>query len=227
MQAQSVTPNLIQLTKFGLVNAYLVREDDGFTLVDTAMRAADEIIAAATEAGAEIKRILITHAHTDHVGSVDALVAKLGRDLPVLISETDGKLLAGEPVDFGPGGKQRGGFSKLSIRPGTVAVGETIGHLEAVAAPGHTPGQLAFRDTRDNSLIAGDAYHTVGGDAHVPSHFSLPFPFPALATCNRPQALETAKALRALDPSVLVVGHGRPLTTPAASMDRAITAAGG
>ena len=35
MKTTTVTPNLIQLTRLGFVNAFLVREDDGFTLVDT------------------------------------------------------------------------------------------------------------------------------------------------------------------------------------------------
>ena len=51
MNRKQVTPNLTQLTKFGLMNAYLVREDDGLTLVDTMMSAADDLIAAAAGGG--------------------------------------------------------------------------------------------------------------------------------------------------------------------------------
>ncbi|MGI8863878.1 MAG: hypothetical protein ACR2JH_05675 [Solirubrobacteraceae bacterium] len=39
MRTTSVPDNLIQLTRVRFVNAYLVREDDGFTLVDTTVRA--------------------------------------------------------------------------------------------------------------------------------------------------------------------------------------------
>ena len=35
MQSTNITDNLIQLTRYRFVNAFLVREDDGFTLVDT------------------------------------------------------------------------------------------------------------------------------------------------------------------------------------------------
>ena len=74
MREQEITPSLIQLTRFHFVNAYLVREDDGFTLVDTTMGgAAEDLIAAADRAGAPIRRIALTHGHGDHVGSVDAL----------------------------------------------------------------------------------------------------------------------------------------------------------
>ena len=48
MSTTQINQNLIQITRYRFVNAFLVREDDGFTLVDTTMpRAADELIAAA------------------------------------------------------------------------------------------------------------------------------------------------------------------------------------
>jgi glyoxylase-like metal-dependent hydrolase (beta-lactamase superfamily II) len=93
-----------------------------------------------------------------------------------------------------------------------------------IASPGHTPGHVAFLDTRDNSLIAGDAFSSIGGMS-VPSRLHLRFPLPYVATGNRPQALESAKALSALNPSVLVVGHGRATQNPRAAMDAAIATA--
>jgi hypothetical protein len=51
------------------------------------------------------------------------------------------------------------------------------------------------------------------------------FPFPAWATWHKPTALETAKKLRALNPSLLAVGHGKVLTDPLAEMDQAIATA--
>jgi len=225
MKSTTITPHLIQLTKFGLMNAYLVREDDGFTLIDTTMNAADDLLQAASDAGAPIQRIALTHAHTDHVGSVDQLRATLGPEVPVLLSEPDTKLLAGESVDFGPGGKQRGTYPKLTTAVDTVlAPGDMVGSLRVVASPGHTPGHVAFLDTRDNSLIAGDAFSSVGGLA-VPSRPHWRFPLPWIATGNRPQALESARALRALDPSALALGHGPALTDPTAAMDAAIATA--
>ena len=51
------------------------------------------------------------------------------------------------------------------------------------------------------------------------------FPFPALATWNRPAALASARRLRALNPTRLAVGHGEVLEAPAPAMEAAIARA--
>src|SRR6476469_9645836 len=99
VKTTAVTDHLTQLTRLRFVNAYLVREDDGFTLVDTTMGgAADDLIAAATQAGGAIRRIALTHGHGDHVGSLDALKQRLGGEVEVLMPELDARILAGEKV---------------------------------------------------------------------------------------------------------------------------------
>ena len=86
MKVTSATNNLIQLTRLVAFNCYLVREDDGFTLIDTNMGGqAQAIMKAADELGLPIVRIVLTHAHVDHVGSLDALHEALP-DVPVAIS---------------------------------------------------------------------------------------------------------------------------------------------
>ena len=220
--------HLVKITKAGFVNAYLVREDDGFTLVDTLLpRSADGILEAATQQGGTINRILLTHAHGDHVGSVDELVEKLG-SVEMLISTRDARFIGGDR-SLDPSeqqGKPRGSWRTLKTKPSrTIEPGEQIGSLEVLASPGHTPGHVSFLDTRDRSLIAGDAWVTLGGVATLDKP-SWRFPLPAMASWHKPTSLESSRQLRALEPSRLAVGHGPVIEAPGPKMDAAIAKSG-
>ena len=90
MRTTTITSTLTQLTRMRFVNAFLVREDDGFTLVDTTTGgAADDLIAAATALGGDIRRVAMTHGHGDHIGSADAIKERLGDAVEVLVPEAD------------------------------------------------------------------------------------------------------------------------------------------
>ena len=223
MKTTPLNDHLIQLTRYGFVNAYLVREDDGFTLVDTTMpRTGDALIAAAAAAGAPIRRIALTHGHGDHVGSVGELKDKLGADVQVLLPELDARILAGEKVVEG---KLTGSWPKVTWTPDVrLAPGDTVGSLEVIASPGHSPGHVAFLDARDRTLIAGDVFTTFG-TTQVSNHYYWRFPLAAMATFDKAEDLRSARALRALDPALLVVGHGRAVPSPAPAMDAAIARA--
>jgi glyoxylase-like metal-dependent hydrolase (beta-lactamase superfamily II) len=223
-------PSLSRISRLGFVNAYLVGEDDGLTLIDTMIGGSQKaILAAAADIGQPIVRIALTHAHADHIGSLDALRKELP-DAEVIISTRDARLLKkdktpepGEPEDA----KYRGGYSGAATEPTRlVDGGDRIGSLEVVASPGHTPGHIAFLDTRDRTLIAGDAYSTLGGVA-VPAKYYWRFPLVYSATWHRPTALASARELRALEPSRLAAGHGKIVESPLAAMDAAIKRAEG
>src|SRR6266852_8914399 len=96
MKVRASSNNLFQLTHVVAFNCYLLREDDGFTLIDTNMSGqAQAIMREANKLGLPIIRILLTHAHIDHVGSLDALHEALPNAL-VAISERDARLLSGD-----------------------------------------------------------------------------------------------------------------------------------
>ena len=218
---------LHRVSRLGFVNCYLVVEDDGLTLVDTMLPgSAKRILAAARGIGQPIVRIVLTHAHGDHVGSLDALAGEVS-EAEVSIGARDARLLTGDKtLDPGePDDKLRGSYPGTATRPGrTLEAGERVGSLEVVPAPGHTPGQVALLDTRDRTLLCADAFSTLGGVA-TSAKPNPRFPLPALATWHRPTALESARALRALDPSRLAPGHGKVVEQPSAAMDAAIAKA--
>ncbi|MBE3558792.1 MAG: MBL fold metallo-hydrolase [Ktedonobacteraceae bacterium] len=224
MKIRTYGDHLIQLTRLGMINCYFVREDDGFTLVDTGMAgSARQILAAAQQLGQPIVRILLTHAHVDHVGSLDAL-HELLPEAEVLITARDARFLTGDhSLDADePQVELRGGYPICKTQPARrLQDGDRVGSLEVIATPGHTPGHAAFLDTRDSTIIAGDAFQTLGGVA-VSGTFKPLFPLPALATWHKQTALESARRLRTLSPERLAVGHGRVLVDPLAAMDHAI-----
>jgi glyoxylase-like metal-dependent hydrolase (beta-lactamase superfamily II) len=221
---------LVQLTRLPRlfpVNSYLVREDDGLTLIDTAIPgSAPAILEAARGLGGSIRRIVLTHAHGDHLGALDALRALLP-DAEVLISARDARFLAGDMrlESSEPQTKLRGAYQTVATRPTRLlSDGDQVGSLQVVGTPGHTPGHIALFDPRDGSLIAGDAFQTRAGLA-VSGTIRWLFPFPAMGTWNRPLALASARRLRALNPARLAVGHGEVLEQPLAAIEQAITQA--
>ena len=222
MKTTPVTERLTQLTRYHFVNAFLVREDDGFTLVDTTIgRSPDGLIEAARNAGAPIRRIALTHGHGDHVGLLDALRDRLGSEVEVLIPELDEQVLAGETE-----GKLPGSWPTVRTRADRrLAPGDRVGSLEVVSTPGHTPGHVAFLDTRDGAVIAGDTFSSYGR-LMTSDRLRLPFPLAAAATWNGDQVLTSAQTVRALEPSVMVVGHGPVVRDPITRIDKALKLAG-
>jgi len=222
--------NLIQLTKYPAVfpmNCFLVLEDDGLTLVDSTMSSPGaDIETMLKQLSKELRRVALTHAHGDHAGGV-AGVRQRFPHVEVSIGERDAPILAGDKsLRAGePQTPVKGFFENVDWKPDRLLKpGDRVGSLEVVPAPGHTPGHIAFLDTRDRTLIAGDAFQTCAGIA-VSGVLRPLFPFPAMATWHKPTALASAVALRSLRPSLLAVGHGDSLKQPASEMDRAIEAA--
>ena len=227
LQALTVTrhgSSLIQISLKGLVNCYLIQEEDGLTLIDTTVSGSAPAITEITASlRSELRRVLLTHAHHDHAGSLDALMT--GRPaLEIMLSAREARLLAGdhrlEPDE--PQHEPGGEFTRSSARATRfLRGGDRVGSLLVIASSGHTPGHLSFLDTRDGSLIAGDAYANVS-EAIVSGVFTPQFPVSAKVTWHKPTALESAKRLRDLQPRRLACGHGSVLENPLPAMIGAI-----
>ncbi len=217
MKVHEISAFSHQFTRFGLVNCYLVRESDSFTLIDTGVPGgAKRMIAAARAIASEpIARLLLTHAHGDHIGSLDALAAALGQP-QVAIGKREARLLPKKPAQdrsLDPGEPQckvKGSLPGAVTRPThLLSDGELYGSLRVMATPGHTPGHLSYLDERDGTLYAGDALVTVGGRVHVVGFGPWYFPFAAMATWHRPTAVESVRRLAELPIRRIAAGHGR------------------
>jgi glyoxylase-like metal-dependent hydrolase (beta-lactamase superfamily II) len=212
--------NLYQVTFFPLlfpVNCYLLEESEGLTLVDTALPfSCKGILRTAEQIGKSITKIVLTHAHEDHLGALDALKQHLP-DVPVYISKRDARLMHGDfTLDVHePNTPIKGGIPKnLKTRPEfLLEEGDRIGSLLAISVPGHTPGSMAFYDIRSEVLIAGDAFQTRGGFAIAGQIVPL-FPFPKWGTWNHHEAIKSAYKVLEKKLSLLAVGHGKMIENP-------------
>ncbi|PKG25317.1 MBL fold metallo-hydrolase [Niallia nealsonii] len=212
--------HLYQLTFFPNifpVNCYLIEEENELTLIDAALPFSYKyILEAAKNIKKPITKIVLTHAHGDHIGSLDALKENLP-DAIVYISERDAKILQGDHsiLKEEEPHKLKGGLPKnIRTKPDVLLKdGDRIGSFTCVSMPGHTPGSMAFLDNRDNSLIAGDAFQTKGGLA-ISGQWKILFPFPTMATWNKEAALKSAEKILSYDISLLAVGHGDLLKNP-------------
>jgi glyoxylase-like metal-dependent hydrolase (beta-lactamase superfamily II) len=207
------------------VNCYLVEEEDGLTLIDAALGFCTKgILKAADTIGKPITKIILTHAHEDHVGALDSIKETIP-DVPVYISQRDHRLINGDRSldqheDQTP---IKGGVPKNLKTRATVLLkeGDQIGSLTAIETPGHTPGSMSFLDSRTKALIAGDGFQTRGGIA-VAGDMKPWFPFPAFGTWSKQTALASAKKLIGYEPTLLAVGHGEMLENPVKAMEKAI-----
>lgn len=106
--------------------------------------------------GVTVEKILVTHAHIDHVGAVAPLAGKLG--LPIEGPQREDQFL----IDGLPMQSQMFGFPPIpTFTPNrwleegdTVSVGNRT--LEVLHCPGHTPGHVVFVDRPAKLAVVGD-----------------------------------------------------------------------
>jgi glyoxylase-like metal-dependent hydrolase (beta-lactamase superfamily II) len=201
------------------VNSYLVEEENELTLVDCALPYSHKaILKTAEQIGKSITRIVLTHAHGDHIGSLDKLKAALP-EATVIISKRDNKLLHGDrsleaEEDQTPIKGDVPAQGTIQTTPDQlVEEGDRIGSLRVLFTPGHTPGSISLLDNRNGHLIAGDALQTRGGAA-VSGDTRPWFPFPAMATWSKKTSLASARKIKETKPALLATGHGKMLESP-------------
>lgn len=148
-------------------NCFLVAEEDGLTLVDVGWKNAPTVIRQAVEENggslADIRRIVITHAHPDHVRGLAELAARTGAR--VLIHESEAPWLAAGRV---PSTGRSGAFGRAIDRlpllhwqpvtaTETVADGALVGSLQVIHTPGHSPGHIVLHHEPSGAILVGDA----------------------------------------------------------------------
>ena len=210
------------------VHCFLLRGEDGWTLVDTGLGLAEpsweDILA---QVDGPVTRIFITHMHPDHVGGAEAAVRATGAevlqgrldysqcervwgstDWPERIA--DWFVLHGVPAGVAQeliaSGHVFADFVRFAWNPTLVEPGDELDGWRIVATPGHADGHLSL--LRDGVLVAGDTL------------LAPITPAIGLYPESRPDPLgdytETLAAIAELDPRVSYGGHGETIHEPAA-----------
>jgi cyclase len=146
----------------GVSNAGVIADDDGLTIVDTLMvRSQWEPFAAAVALlGRPVRRLLLTHAHVDHVGGTKAFPNSMVLGSPQTSELLDGEMPVGAYKAFMPAfDAEFDELAELGTRPVTHLVtdaAQLTPRIEVLPATGHTQGDLMALVADCDVLFAGD-----------------------------------------------------------------------
>lgn len=212
------------------VNCYLIEDDEGITVVDAGLpRMWPELSEALEKIGRtsdEVKALILTHGHFDHVG----FAVRMQREwqTPVYVHQDDASLAA-HPYRYTPqrnrvvyplfhprslpiiGGRAAAGalgvkgvsetrrFSSNEVVP-------VPGRPVALHTPGHTRGHCMFHLPERGVMLTGDALVTL--DPYTGQ--VGPQIVASAATQNTREAMDSLRILDEQASNILLPGHGEP-----------------
>jgi glyoxylase-like metal-dependent hydrolase (beta-lactamase superfamily II) len=207
----------------GKANAFLIEGQDGLTLIDAGFpRREAAVFEAIRDLGRspdQLKHLIFTHHHLDHIGSAAAIVQETGartymHPLDIPMAESGGPF---RPMSPAPG-LLRQVMCKLfydhNEQVAPVAIdqplsdGESLhiaGGIEIIHVPGHCTGQVALLWRPGRMLFTGDACMNIMG-------LSDPIGFESLEDGRASQ-----HKLASLSFDAAGFGHGKPIAKDAST----------
>jgi glyoxylase-like metal-dependent hydrolase (beta-lactamase superfamily II) len=171
----------VHVVPMGMANAFLIEGDDGLTLIDASYpgkeAAVFEAIRGLGRSPNQLKHLIFTHGHPDHIGSAAAIVLETGARtymhlLDIPMAESGGPF---RPMRAAPG-LLRQVLCMLLYHPDErlepVAINQPLtageimpiaGGIEVIHTPGHCAGQVALLWRPRRMLFAGDVCMNIMG----------------------------------------------------------------
>jgi glyoxylase-like metal-dependent hydrolase (beta-lactamase superfamily II) len=211
---KQIIPGVSTFTGLIVGRVYVIEDVDGLTVIDAGLDLAANTIVRQLQAigrtATDVKRIVITHAHPDHIGGLPKLKALTGAQ--VIASSIERPVIEGKVSIPGRAGRPRS--TQPIARPTPVdrevQGGETLkdvmGGLQVIFTPGHAPGHMSFWQPERRVLFCGDVLMNTLG-------LRLPI---AAFTVDMDENKRSIRCLAELNAAIVCFGHGAPLTHHAA-----------
>jgi glyoxylase-like metal-dependent hydrolase (beta-lactamase superfamily II) len=222
-----VVPGL-HLLRLPVANAWLWRDADGATLVDTGPPGSGPAVAEALRSlglrREDVHRVVLTHCHDDHAGSAAEVASWAGAE--VVVGRADAPVVRGDvpgpPPAFTPAEQALHAVVAADLEQAPACrvdrevddgdVLDLAGSAVVLGVPGHTPGSIALHLPEHGVLITGDTVAEYQGQA-ILGPFST----------DRAQAWADLQRLATLDVAVACPGHGDPIRPDATAALRRAT----
>ena len=154
--------NGVHIVPMGLANAFLIEGDDGLALIDAGFPAKEAAVFGAIDgigrSAGQLRHLIFTHGHPDHIGSAAAIVRKTGartymHPLDIPIAESGGPFRPMRPAPGLLGQVLCRLFFDPEERMEPVAIDQPLtdgeilpiaGGIEVVHTPGHCAGHVAL-----------------------------------------------------------------------------------
>ncbi len=217
-----IAPRIHRVGPDSIVNSYLVDDGGEVTIIDAGApglwgRVPAEL-AAMGRSLEDVRGIVLTHGHSDHVGYAER--ARRERGWRVLVHEADEALARQEVPNPAQNGATRIGpllsFLWWAARRGLLRVpaltevstfgdGTTLdlpGSPQVIAVPGHTPGSAALHLRGHDAVFVGDALATHAVTTGERGPRIAPY------CADRAAALDSLGKLEVIEASLVLPGHG-------------------
>lgn len=200
MKVTKISEHITKLEAWCLfkISAWLVQAKDGIYIVDTGMAFMGRAVLQQAQKLGEVKGVLLTHGHSDHVGGLKHIIK--GTEPPVFAHRIELPYIEGKQPF--PGRKKAQALAAPNlIKPlpmdqqGSLL---PIGDLIPYHTPGHSPGHVAYYHAEDGVLISGDLFTSKRGRLQKPM---------AMFTANMEEAVASAKIVADIKPKLVTIAH--------------------